>query len=664
MMPARHALIIGIDHYPHMAEKYQLRGCVNDAKLIRNILINKFDFNPESIVALYDEAATRDAIVAQMERLAEELKTDDILVFHFSGHGSRSTTKAEHTEGSGADNCILPHDDSEMTPEGKKIYREVRDDQFKEWLQRIATRTPYTTLIFDCCHSGTMTRGRHDSTRVRTVPLEVRRQGAEAERAVPASTARRPVANKPGGDWLTNSDHYVVISGCRDMQKSKERTFIKNGQEVRHGLLTYHLSNAIFQAKPGTTYRDVFELACAGVVSSVAAQNPQLEGAIDRELFGIRDIEPLRYIPVIEANGDTLTLDGGAAHGLRRGSKWAVYPPGTKLADGAEKIGVVEISQVGALSSTAVVKEGMGQVTVGARCVEIEAGSATDPLTVDLSELDPQNRASIEPAIRQSRLLVVADAPDAADIHARIITSTRSFNDNFPASKKAQITGPTWVFYEDEGTLSMPLHSVTEPGVSRVLLRNLEKIAKFRNVLLLNNQDSTLNVEFNLYQRTPDDQLVLANGGNTEFGERDAMVLEVKNNEESRPVFFSIIWISANREISHFYPHRKSSEELVAGKQVRIGHRERKLTASLADDYLSDIGSETCKVFFSTRESDLSWLNQEGTRSGNSANSGLAAVDAALNGDTAAEGEEDLDSGDPPAEEWVAINRSFVLKRT
>ncbi len=666
-MSTKHALIVGINKYLHMAKKYQLHGCVNDAKLIRSILINKFNFDPANIIALYDEAATRDAILAEMDHIANKIEQDDILVFHYSGHGDRCITKTEHTEGSGKDNCILPTDDSELMAEGKREYREVRDDQFKEWLQRIAKKTPYTTLIFDSCHSGTMTRGGAGSTRVRTVPAEARPQAAETVRSTPDGANRKPIGEKPrAGGWLALSDNYVVISGCRDMQRSKERTFTKDGEKVRHGVLTYNLVNAMLGAKPGTTYRDVFELTCSGVVSQVSAQNPQIEGAIDRELFGVKDIEPLRYIPIEGVNGDKLTLDGGAAHGLRRGSKWAIYPPGTKQADNIDKIGTMQISKVGALSSSAVIIEGLGKVVVDARCVEIEAIGAIDPLLVDLSELNTHSRALMEPAIRRSRLLAVANSPDATDIQARIIESASSLPGNISAREKARIAGPIFAFFEDEDTLCMPLHPVNEPGVSKILLRNLEKIAKFRNVLRLDNPNSTLNVEFNLYKRAPDEELELANGGNFEFREDDEMVLEIKNNEEERPVFFSIIWINATREIMHFYPHRKSSEELAPGMTVRIGHLSNKLTVSLGDDFIADVGSETCKAIFSTTESDFSWLNQDGMRSGKAASSGVTAVDAALNGAAAAAtGEERQDgAATPPQEDWDAVNRSYVLTRT
>jgi len=664
--PTKHALIVGINKYLHMKKKYQLSGCVNDAKLMRNILISKFNFDPENIVALYDEAATRDSILAEMNRLASRIEQDDIVVFHYSGHGDRCITKAESTEGSGKDSCILPTDDSERSAEGKQIYREIRDDQFRDWLQILANKTRYTTLIFDACHSGTMTRGGAGSTRVRTVPDHVRQQTVESSRSTPDGAKRNSTGEKPAaGGWLALSDNYVVISGCRDMQRSKERTFVRDGEKVRHGALTYNLSRAMSRAKPGTTYRDVFESTCSGVISQVSSQNPQIEGAIDRELLGVRDIEPLRYIPVKSVDRDKLTLDGGAAHGLRRGSKWAIYPPGTKQADNNDKIGVLQISQVGALSSAAVIIEGQGQVVENARCVEIEAIDVTDPLLVDLSELERKSRAIIEPAIRQSGLLAVANTLDEADIRANVIESASSLPVNISSRKKARVNGPTFAFFEDEDTLCMPLHPVKEPGVSKVLLRNLEKIAKFRNLLRLDNPNPTLNVEFNLYKRTPDDKLELANGGIFEFREDDAMVLEIKNNEKVRSVFCSIVWFSATGEIMHFWPHRRSSEELVPGQVVRIGDLENKLWARLGDDYLADVGSETCKAIFSTRESDFRWLNQEGMRSSSSANSGVTAVDTVLNGSNpAAATEPSRDDAEPPPDDWDAINRSFVLTRT
>ncbi len=673
-MSKKYALLIGINKYLFMQAKYQLHGCVNDAKLIKNILINKFNFESKNITSLYDEAATRDNILAAMERLANIIAKDDILVFHYSGHGHQCKIKTEFTdEGSGKDNCILPCDDSEHSPAGD-IWREIRDHQINEWLQRIAQKTPYTTLIFDACHSATMTRST-DKITTRSLPTEDRPLARSApdlrtntSQNTSASLLKRPSA----GGWLTLSDNYVVMSGCRDTQKSKEKYFSQDGQNTKHGVLTYHLSRALLRAKPGTTYRDAFELACTSVVADVSEQNPQIEGALDRELFGVKDIEPLAFIPITHLDGQQIILGGGAAHGLRKGSVWTIYPPGSKQADSNQALGSLEVTAVGTLSSTALLLDNTGQVLLNSRCVEVKASYAPDLLQVDISELSEAYKMKIVAGIRQSKLVAVAGTPDDAHIRANIITSDSVLPPTITAQQQQLITQDSWAFFEADEVLAMPLHAVTEPGVVRVLLDNLEKIAKFRNVLLLDNPTTTLNVEFNLFKQSADGKLVLANGGSTEFLETEPMVLELKNNETVKAVFFSILWISADREISHFYPYRKASEELSPGKTIRIGLGNNKLTASLSKQYYADIGSESCKVIFSSTQADFSWLNQQGLRSSNGSQSNIPAFDSAFigkdlgtrsadtqNPNSSAELEEQYDY-----EDWDAVTRSFILRRT
>ena len=164
-MSNKHALIIGINRYQFMEPRYQLSGCVNDAKLIKSTLIRKFNFNRHDIVSLYDEDATREAILQAMQTLLNRIADNDIAVFHFSGHGQSCRVKTQFTdEGSGKLNSILPCDDSEPTtvdaiesPDGV-IWREIREHQINQWLQELTKKAANITLIFDACHSGTITR--------------------------------------------------------------------------------------------------------------------------------------------------------------------------------------------------------------------------------------------------------------------------------------------------------------------------------------------------------------------------------------------------------------------------------------------------------------------------------------------------------------------------
>jgi peptidoglycan/xylan/chitin deacetylase (PgdA/CDA1 family)/uncharacterized caspase-like protein len=83
------AVIIGIDKYEHWSKLKQAR---NDAVGMREKLINDFGFEPDKVISLLDEQATKQRI---LEVLGDELpmkvgKEDRVLVF-YAGHGSQRT---------------------------------------------------------------------------------------------------------------------------------------------------------------------------------------------------------------------------------------------------------------------------------------------------------------------------------------------------------------------------------------------------------------------------------------------------------------------------------------------------------------------------------------------------------------------------------------------
>ena len=80
------ALLVGVDKYPDSP----LHGCVTDVDLQRELLIYRFGFVPSDILTLTDAQATRDNIeTAFVTHLSEQAKPGDVVVFHFSGCGSR-----------------------------------------------------------------------------------------------------------------------------------------------------------------------------------------------------------------------------------------------------------------------------------------------------------------------------------------------------------------------------------------------------------------------------------------------------------------------------------------------------------------------------------------------------------------------------------------------
>ncbi|KAI3679908.1 hypothetical protein L2E82_50888 [Cichorium intybus] len=94
--PSRHgrkrAVIVGVSY---KNTSHELKGCINDAKCMKYLLINKFQFPEPSIYMLTEEETepSRIPTARNMRKalswLVEGCQPGGSLVFHFSGHGSR-----------------------------------------------------------------------------------------------------------------------------------------------------------------------------------------------------------------------------------------------------------------------------------------------------------------------------------------------------------------------------------------------------------------------------------------------------------------------------------------------------------------------------------------------------------------------------------------------
>ena len=658
-MPARHALIVGIDQYTNFEERYQLSGCVNDARLIKSVLIEHFDFRQEEITELHNAAASRQGILDAMAQLADRIGQDDIVVFHFSGHGSQRTS-VNPDEGTGMDSTICPADTGNVDPFPNL---EITDDEIHEWLERLAGKTRYTTLIFDCCHSGTITRDAF-SAQVRALPADRRSlasMGIDPARLPAGSRAKQRDSGSGGRRPL--SDSHVVMSGCRDDEYAYEHkhSYEQRNEPIRNGALTYFLTSALLRAGSGSTYRDVFEPARLGVNTAYQDQHPQIEGMQDREIFGIRDIEPLRFIPITSIDGDRVTLNGGAAHGLFVNSLWAAYLQGTKQTRDNSPLAEIEITRVGPLTSEGVVRGGTGKLSVGARCVESAPSAARFVLSVNLGDMDEAAGTSLKERMAQSSLLTVVDTPSAADMRVQVLTPDEAASLSGHDQRLARIDGPCWAVVDRAGKLATPISAVGEAGASDRMVSNLEAIARFRNALGLDNPGSALDVDFNIYRVGPEGNLEDANGGAFTFEEGDCLAFEIVNREDTN-IFVSVLDFGLTGRISLLYPPNRAGEMIAAGQTLKIGVGKHRLTLGVPEELHAQQGTETLKAFISTDEADFRWLQQGGVRSVESGCLGLRRhFEAAYHGPTTRDVALQFEDG--TGEDWTAPARSFELRR-
>jgi hypothetical protein len=658
-MATAHALIIGIDRYPHLDPQYQLAGCVNDARLIRKVLEQRFGFAASAITSLHDEAASRAAILSAMQALLERVGPRDSVFFHFSGHGSRRRTD-DPEQASGRASTIMPSDSGrDPLPN-----LDILDHEIGEWLQQLSARTGAISLLFDCCHSGTITRDPF-AARVRAGPGDERDPGRRA-RALQASVDPDRAPQRRGGEssWQQLAGAYVVMSGCRDSEYAHEHRHseAREGEAdspSSNGALTHFLARELLRASAGASYREVFEAARAQVIATYPQQHPQIEGSQDRELFDSAERPRLRAVPVLSHQAGLVTLDGGAAHGLVRGALWAAYSVDAVPGDGTP-LAMLRIEHVGALTADARVL-GDDTLAAGMRCVEHSPSTEQFRLAIDLGALNEPDRAELRALLAESALCVEATDSAGAELRIYRLAPRVACEPGQPAPQLGALREACWVVIDRSGALAMPPRACDDAQALPTLRQNLETLARYRNALRLNNPDSALAVDFRLLREDADGgwQPLSPSGESLKAG--DSIAFELVNREE-RPVFVSVLDFGVSGRIQLLFPPNSSSELLAAGQTLRIGGGRRRIRLGFPEGFVGERGHETLKAFVSLDETDFSWLQQAGTRSPTAARTRLRRLFEAAYCGPPLRDAGFSDEGES-SEDWCAPAVTFELSR-
>ncbi len=159
--PRKVALLVGINQYP---EPYALKGCVNDVELQRHLLIHRFGFKPNDIHTLTDQQATRQGILGAFdEYLIKQAKPGDVVVFHYSGHGSlvvdpEPIIVSSTTDNSGVNGTFVPVDSGLPAgyPEQGGIVQDIMGHTL--FLLMSAVKSENFTAVLDSCYSGAAKR--------------------------------------------------------------------------------------------------------------------------------------------------------------------------------------------------------------------------------------------------------------------------------------------------------------------------------------------------------------------------------------------------------------------------------------------------------------------------------------------------------------------------
>lgn len=321
-----YAFLVGINRYASPTVP-DLGGCVNDVDAMRALLRDQWGIADEAITVLTDEAATHAQMQAAFQaRLLVPLQVwaaggrtgeAPAVLFYFSGHGSRALAA---NKPSGFDETLVPHD-SRLAD----VY-DIKDWELGQWLAQLTQYTDNVTVILDCCHSGSGTRGNTKLvTDVRGCPEDLRPQPA-ADGTVTSAPVMRGALDL---GQLRTQVNYVLLAACRNDEKAHEA--VLGEQARRQGVLSYWLLDALRQMRPDQplTYRDLYNQVRHRVSSAYRDQTPQCEGDRDRLFLGGLRPTAARWLTVLGVQDEVVWVDGGQAQGLSVGSLLHLYPPST-----------------------------------------------------------------------------------------------------------------------------------------------------------------------------------------------------------------------------------------------------------------------------------------------------------------------------------------------
>lgn len=143
----RWAVIIGIDHYPNLPEKYQLDYAEVDAGNVMDILRRDFGFEMPQAGPLFGQDATKEAIQGLLDSLRRNTQQDDAVLAFYAGHGTLY-------EGKG---YLVPTEGRRKSPASW-----VSVDEVVDACTDMPTR--HVLLIIDACFAGNFLRDRFKDT--------------------------------------------------------------------------------------------------------------------------------------------------------------------------------------------------------------------------------------------------------------------------------------------------------------------------------------------------------------------------------------------------------------------------------------------------------------------------------------------------------------------
>jgi len=407
------ALLVGVSAYDDAAIR-SLEGPRNDVVLMREALARR-DFGAQDVEVLADgapdskAAPTRAAILAGLQGLADKAGAGDLVVFHYSGHGSTQpegpVEDGAEPEPGGRVQVLLPRDAGRYDEATHTIRNAIIDKELGRALERIRAKGARLFVVIDACHAGTVTRA--GAGVARAVEASALGVPDAASSPVMAAAPTRRAAVKAGQVGALVG-FFAVDAWSEALERPLPAAQGEGATRV-YGAFTWHLARVLAQGR-ARSYRDLARLAALDMTrASASLPPPMFEGDLDATLPGAGAAGPPRFEARIE--GGKVTIEAGRLQGIEPGARLGLYDG--PVAD-ARRLGGVEAVEAGAASSRA---EG-GALAPGRAWAQIEAPGASFRLRVAAS---PDARAALAGAAEGLPVDFVEGAAD----HVAVVAQDR-----------------------------------------------------------------------------------------------------------------------------------------------------------------------------------------------------------------------------------------------
>lgn len=359
------AMLVGINDYPAASMFTPLLGCVTDVHLQRELLIHRFGFHPSDILMLTDGAATRSGILqAFEEHLVRQAKPGDVVVFHYSGHGSR-VADPDRDNPDGLNSTFVPIDSrlpAGFPDQGGTVLDITGHSLF---LLTRSIPTESFTAVLDSCHSGGGTRG---NFRIRSRDGNARLLISPQEHALQAMLMAR--LGLGSEDFIKQRrigiGNGVIVAGTRRDQLAADASF----SDVDCGVFTYLLTQYLWQQTHGDSLQTLIPSVSR---STIRLSSTQQEPAYEVKPNSPNERQPLYFIKSLHQPAEgVITRVQGQQLELWLGGidpqSLAAYNPGSTfriLDERGQGLGELQLSSRRGLTAQATRTGGQAPVRAG-----------------------------------------------------------------------------------------------------------------------------------------------------------------------------------------------------------------------------------------------------------------------------------------------------------